>query len=132
MRGVTVTAVFDGQCVICRATERVVRALDWRHRVTFVDLHEGNRLRAAALWLAPEQAMGQIHVIDGQGAVFAGFRGSRRMLRELPLGWPIWLLLQVPGMSWLGERVYRFIARHRYQVNRWFGVPVCETDTCRL
>jgi predicted DCC family thiol-disulfide oxidoreductase YuxK len=54
------------------------------------------------------------------------------MLREVPLGWPLWLLLQVPGMSWVGERVYGWIARNRYTINRLLGVPVCETDSCAI
>lgn len=129
----TVTAVFDGQCVICRSTERVVRALDWRRRVRFLDLHEHERVAATFPWLDQSDAMGQIHVVDERGRVFAGFLGTRRMLRELPLGYPLWLLLQLPGMTRVGERVYRFVARRRYTVNRWFGAPVvCENDVCKI
>jgi predicted DCC family thiol-disulfide oxidoreductase YuxK len=128
----TVTAVFDGQCVICRATERVVRVLDWRRKVRFLDLHDHERVAAVYPWLDQDEAMGQIHVVDGLGRVYAGFQGTRRMLRELPLGLPVWLLLKLPGMGAVGERVYRFIARRRYAVNRWFGAPVCEDDTCRI
>ena len=128
----TVTAVFDGQCVICRATERMVRALDWRRRVRFLDLHDHERVAVLYPWLDQGEAMGQIHVVDDRDRVYAGFLGTRRMLRELPLGYPVWLLLHVPGMTWLGARVYRFIARRRYTVNRWFGAPVCENGACKI
>jgi predicted DCC family thiol-disulfide oxidoreductase YuxK len=128
----TVTAVFDGQCVICQSTRRVVRALDWRNRVAFMDLHQAEAVTRRFPWLDHDDAMGEIHVIDAGGAVYAGFEGTRRMLRELPLGYPLWLLLHLPGMAWLGQRVYRFIARRRYAINRLVGRPVCETDTCKL
>lgn len=128
----TVTAVFDGECIICQTTERAVRALDWRGRVVFVDLHQAGVLTARFPWLEPDQAMGQIHVVDERGTVYAGFMGTRRLLRELPLGYPLWLLLHLPGMTWLGARIYRFIARRRYAINRLVGRPVCENDTCRL
>jgi predicted DCC family thiol-disulfide oxidoreductase YuxK len=127
-----VTAVFDGQCVICQSTRRVVRALDWRNRVAFIDLHQADAVARRFPWLDHADAMGQIHVIDTRGAVYAGFEGTRRMLRELPLGYPLWLLLHLPGMRWLGERVYRFIARRRYAINRLVGRPICEDDACRL
>ena len=44
------TALYDGNCVVCRSTCEAMRALDWRNRIEFVDLHEseglaGRRLR---------------------------------------------------------------------------------------
>lgn len=128
----TVTAVFDGQCVICEATERVVRALDWRRHVAFLDLHETALVEARFPWLDPQVAMGQIHVVDERGAVYAGFMGTRRLLRELPLGYPLWLLLHLPGMTWLGQRIYRFVASRRYVINRLVGRDICESDVCSL
>ncbi|MFN8379516.1 MAG: DUF393 domain-containing protein [Anaerolineae bacterium] len=127
-----VIALYDGQCVVCNGTKRAVRALDWRRRVQFVDLHDRQRAALAAPDLDRASAMGQIHVLDERGRVFAGFLAVRRMLRELPLGLPLWLLLQLPGMTWLGARVYRFIARRRYRINRWFGTPVCDDGVCRV
>lgn len=124
------TAVFDGQCVICQATRRTVRALDWRRRVEFLDLHDWARVSARFPHLNYDDAMGQIHVYD-DAAVYAGFHGTRRLLKALPLTFPLWLLMQIPGMTPLGERVYRWIARRRYAINRLFGVDLCE-DTCKL
>jgi len=130
-----ITAIFDGRCVICQATRRVVSRLDWWRRVEFVDLHDGQaRARFASLGLDEEALMGAIHVVDGP-RVFVGFAGTRRMLRELPLAWPVWLLLSLPGMGWLGAKVYGWIARHRYAVNRWMGVDLaaCDEDgLCKL
>lgn len=129
-----VTAIFDGYCVICQSTRRTVKALDWLHRVEFLDLHESAKVEARFPQLDFEQLMGQIHVIEENGRVFAGFDGTRRMLRELPIGFPLWLLLHLPGANWLGPRVYRLIARNRYQINRFFGVelPDCVDGACKI
>ena len=43
--------------------------------------------------------MGEIHVIDSDGAVSGGFMATRRLLREAPLGLQLWLLLHLPGMG---------------------------------
>jgi predicted DCC family thiol-disulfide oxidoreductase YuxK len=63
-----------------------------------------------------------------------GFWAMRRMLRDLPLGFPLWLLLHLPGMNWLGPKVYRLIARNRYAINRFFGVELeeCDNDVCKI
>jgi predicted DCC family thiol-disulfide oxidoreductase YuxK len=128
-----ITAVFDGRCVICNQTRRIVTALDWRQQVEFLDLHHWDEVAARFPALDYDAAMGQIHVVDSaDGQVYAGFAGTRRMLRELPLTLPLALLLQLPGLSWVGERVYRWIARHRYRINKLLGVDVCENGACEI
>ncbi len=129
-----VTALFDGYCVICQSTRRTIKALDWLHRVEFLDLHDADTVLARYPDLDYDELMGQIHVVDENGEVFAGYYGTRRMLKEVPLGFPIWLLLQIPGMDWLGTRAYRFIARNRYRINKFFGVelPDCVDGVCKI
>jgi len=107
-------------------------ALDWRKRVEFMDIHQWNAVEQRYPKLEFETAMGQIHVDGGDGQLVGGFEGMRRLLRELPLGYPVWLLLQLPGMNWLGPKVYRFIARNRYRINKFFGVDLCDNGTCKV
>ncbi len=126
------TVLYDGYCVLCRQTKRVVQAMDWLGRVEFLDVHRWNEVEKRYPGLEFETAMGQIHVTLPDGQLVGGFEGMRLLLRELPLGFPLWLLLQLPGMNWLGPRVYRFIARHRYRINRFFGVEICEDGTCKV
>jgi predicted DCC family thiol-disulfide oxidoreductase YuxK len=124
-------ALFDGQCMICQSTRRVMNALDWGRRIEWLDVHRWSEVERRFPGLDYQTAMGQIHVMaDGQ--VFAGFMGTRRLLKDVPLGYPLWLLMQLPGMTWLGAQVYRFIARHRYKINRLFGMPVCDDGACRI
>lgn len=128
------TALYDGNCVICQSSCATLRALDWRRRIEFVNLHDSESWRGRYPELSVDELTGEIHVVDAQGRLYSGFRASRRMLRETPLGLPLWLLLQLPGMVWLGQRVYRFIARRRYHVNKLFGreLPDCVDASCTL
>ena len=138
----TLTAVYDGHCVICNTTRRIVLALDWFNRVEFLDLHRQDEVAARFPGLDHEAAMGSIHVYDESGRVFAGFYGTRRLFRALPLALPLWALLHLPLVgNWLGPRIYRFIARHRYRINRMLGVNLediereeaeCEDGICKL
>lgn len=136
------TAIYDGHCVICNTTRRIVRALDWFNRVEFLDLHQRGRVAADYPNLEHDALMGQIHVIDGADRVFAGFDGTRRMLRALPMAFPLYLLLRLPVIGdWLGPRIYGFIARNRYAINRLLGVDLdqqgqeeadCEGGVCKV
>jgi predicted DCC family thiol-disulfide oxidoreductase YuxK len=125
-------ALYDGMCVICNQTRRVVTALDWRQRVEWLDVHRWDEVAHRFPQVDYQTAMGQIHVVTPDERMYVGFFGTRQLLRELPLTYPVWLLLHLPGMTWLGQRVYRFIARHRYQINRLFGMPVCDDGSCKI
>lgn len=125
-------AIYDGHCVICNTTRRVVGLLDWFKRVEFLDLHNGTEVAQRYPQVDPDAAMGQIHVVADTGEVYAGFAGTRRMLRDLPLGVPLWALMHLPiiGNS-IGPGIYKFIARNRYSINRLMGVDLSkEPDDC--
>ena len=128
------TVLYDGNCVICQSTCDAMRALDWRKRIEFVDLHADVAWRDRYPSLTGERLMAEIHVVDEAGSIYGGFAGSRRMLREVPLGWPLWLLLQLPGSDAIGRRVYRFIARRRYRINALLGneLPDCADGGCKM
>lgn len=126
---VMVVALFDGRCVICQGTRRTIKSLDWFNRVEFLDLHQKSVVEARYPEYDHEMLMGQIHVVADE-KLYAGFDGTRRMLKEVPLGFPLWLILLLPGMDWLGPKIYGFIAKNRYAVNRFFGVNLEEDDGC--
>lgn len=128
------TAFYDGNCVICQSTCETMRALDWLRRIEFVDLHEGSDMSRLGPELSRERLLSEIHVLDEAGVVYAGFAGARRMLKEAPLGLPLWLLLRLPGMERLGTRAYRAVARRRYRLNKLFGMdlPACDNDNCKM
>ena len=103
-------ALYDGQCDFCRASRRLFESLDRRDRISFIDLHSSET--------APDaDTPGAMQVRHG-AQTWTGFAGIRRLVKELPLGFPIWLLLHAPGADWLGERVYGWVARNRYRIAR--------------
>lgn len=128
------TALYDGNCLICQSTCETMRALDWLRRIEFVDLHQAEVENERFAKLNPQRLMSEIHVLDADGRLYAGFAGMRRMLREVPLGLPLWLLLKMPGSDALGKRVYRSVARRRYRINALLGneTPACADESCEM
>jgi len=51
--------------------------------------------------------------VISRGQAYVGYYGYRVMAPALPAFWPLVPLLFVPGVSWVGERVYGYIARNR-------------------
>mgnify|MGYP001237831812 CR=1 FL=1 len=127
-----VTAIYDGNCVLCRQSKRMINALDWLRRVEFLDLQKWETVHQRYPDLDWNAAFGQMHTMTANEQMLGGFQGVRRLLRELPLGWPFWLLLHIPGINWLGDQVYQLIARNRYRINQLVGAEVCENGACRI
>jgi predicted DCC family thiol-disulfide oxidoreductase YuxK len=137
-----VTAIYDGYCVICNTTRRVVKMLDWFDQVEFLDLHDREAVESRYPSIDHDTAMGQIHVVDNKGKVYAGFPATRRMLRAVPPGIPLYLIMRMPIIGgYVGPAIYRFIAKHRYKINQVLGVDLeaqqreedqCEDGVCKL
>jgi predicted DCC family thiol-disulfide oxidoreductase YuxK len=127
-----ITVLYDGYCVICKQSKRIIQALDWQNRVEFLDIHRWNEVEARYPALDFETAMGQMHTVMPDGSLIGGFDGMRCILRELPLGLPLWLILHLPGANWLGPKIYRLVARNRYRINKFFGVDICENNACKV
>ncbi|MBZ0292223.1 MAG: DUF393 domain-containing protein [Anaerolineae bacterium] len=127
-----ITVIYDGYCVLCQQTRRLTTGLDWLGRVKFLDIHQWDQVQARYPNLEYETAMGQVHVVMPSGELVGGFAGMRLLLHELPLGFPLWLLLHLPGMNWVGPQIYQLVARNRYRINRFFGVDICQDGTCKI
>lgn len=125
-------AIYDGKCVICNQSRRIYTALDWFRQIEWLDLHNWDEVSRRYPSLSYDTCMGQMHLVTPDGQLLGGFPAARRTMRDLPLLVPVWLLLHLPGMNWLGDKVYRFIARNRYRVNQFFGVDICEDGVCKL
>lgn len=136
MQAVKLVMLYDGQCALCVQSVRLVRPLDWRGAIEVVDLQRWEDMRRhlpQVAHLDDDALLGAIHVVRPDGQVLAGYAGVREVTRQLPLLAWLYPLLGLPGVAWLGDHVYRWVAAHRYQFNRIFGGPTaCEGGTCKL
>ncbi len=123
-----VVVVIDGHCGMCARSARLLLRLDRSDRVEVIASQvPGVRERFglsvaqtdAKVWAIPDggEPIGGARAI---GLVLSTARGSR---------WPLWPW-RVPGVPWLLDRIYRFVADHR----GWFPAdpPWCEQhpDRC--
>ena len=107
--------IYDGACGLCRPTVAVLRRLDLRRRVEFLDVHrDWPAIHERFPQLSREACLTDMHGIDRADRLFAGFDTYRALAHVLPLGWIVLPLLYVPPVPWFGRRVYRRIADRRH------------------
>ena len=123
--------LYDGLCILCTQSQRIVRSLDWLHRVERIDAQQGEVIASRFPELNDADLLGEIYVRRRDGTWEIGFFGMRYLATLLPLTWIVVPLLYLPGMNWLGPRVYRWIARRRYAINKALGQD-CPGGVCKL
>ena len=104
--------VYDGHCNFCRSSLLVVQFLDVFRLVTFLDVHDPEQLRLAPGVRAEEVDNAAI-AVDRRGRQSPGFDAFRTIAWRLPATWLLTPFLYLPGVPWVGRRIYRWIAANR-------------------
>jgi predicted DCC family thiol-disulfide oxidoreductase YuxK len=119
--------LYDGQCQFCQKSVAILRKLDWLGRLAFQDGRDVEALPETNPPLIPQRLIEEMHVVTpDRKRVYFGFGAFRWMAWRLPLCWPIAPLLYLPGIPWLGNRIYLWVARNRFEL-----VP-CDDGQCAL
>jgi len=119
--------LFDGDCAFCQRSERILKGLDWFKRLAFQNARDQPRWPASAQPLSMERLVEEMHVVTpDRRHTYAGFGAFRWMAWRIPLTMLSAPFLYLPGVLWLGNRVYRWIARNRYSL-----VP-CHDGVCQI
>lgn len=110
-----IEVLYDGNCGICGKTVAVLRRLDLFDRLRFRDIvAQWDQINADHALISREAAILDMHVVDDDGRIAAGFEGYRRMARALPLGWIFLPFFYLPIVSSIGRRIYRRVADGRH------------------
>lgn len=109
----TLVVLFDGRCGFCKASVRFLRALDWRHRLLFVNFYDPAVRAQHAPTIDLRELQKAMHVKSVDGSFSKGFYAFRMLAWELPLLLILVPFLYVPGVPMIGERVYGWVAGHR-------------------
>lgn len=122
-----ITVLYDGRCNLCRSSVERIRRLDPRGFVETLDLHDAS-VASRFPQINFEEAMRLMQAVDSAGRVYSGADAWARIGRTLP-GWKLiaWVLL-VPGVHFVAQRIYAWVARNRYRWNR----ELCADGTCAL
>jgi len=112
--------LYDGECSLCTFQMRVITWLDWFNTVTLVPI--SNPLAAElAPQITREALLEAIHCVAKDGRIHRGARCIRFIGMRMPLAVPVALVLWIPGVIWIAERVYSWVSRNRHLLSRLFG-----------
>jgi predicted DCC family thiol-disulfide oxidoreductase YuxK len=116
--------LYDGQCPFCIRSVKLAKRLDWLNRLRPVD---ARTVTDPAVTISPDRLMEEMHLITpGAAQIYNGFGAFRWMAWRLPLLWALAPFLYLPGVPTMGQKIYLWIARNRFQLVPCHG-GVCQT-----
>ncbi len=119
--------LYDSECSLCTFQMRMLTWLDWFHVVRLLPIADPEAARVAPT-LTREALLEAIHCLATDGTIYRGARCIRFVGLRMPLLVPLALVLWLPGVIWIAERIYMWISRNRYLLSRVFG---CK-DACAI
>jgi predicted DCC family thiol-disulfide oxidoreductase YuxK len=109
--------LYDGQCPLCTKTVSILRRFDWLGRLRFHNCRDTAGIPTNAAHLDPARMIEEMHVLTpDRSTSYSGFRVVRWIAGRVPILWPLYPLLFIPGAGRLGQRLYLWLARNRFQL----------------
>ena len=107
-----VTVWYDSQCPLCLREIGLMRSMDKRGAIDFVDVYRGD------CPLDLETMLARFHAQEQGGPVVSGAEAFAAMWRAIPILRPVGLLAKFRPALWLFELGYRFMLLIRPTVQR--------------
>ncbi len=123
--------LYDATCALCTASSNQALRIVPAGTIELLDANDP--AVQARYGVTPEAAQREMHLISPNGRVSAGARAVRNLLRLSRWAWPLANLWRIPGFPWLADRVYAWVAQHRYLfMGRIAPSAECENGACRI
>jgi len=109
--------LYDGECPLCLKTTGILKRFDWLHLLHFHNCRDTAGIPANNAHLDPARMIAEMHVLSpDRTQALSGFRAVRWIAGRIPLMWPLFPLLFIPGIPRLGQKAYLWVARNRLQL----------------
>jgi len=112
-----VTVYYDSVCPLCQREIALMRRLDKRDRIEFVDVYAEDRTCP----LDRQTLLERFHARDEDGQLVSGAAAFAAMWRQIPGLRPLGLVARYRPVLWVLERLYRLFLGIRPTLQRAMG-----------
>ena len=107
-----IIVLYDGNCQLCQNSMKALKLIDWLHKLEPKDFRDEQIRERYAHGIQFSALDAEMHIKVGQ-RVEKGFYAFRFLCWHIPLLLPLAPFLYLPGVSFIGKRVYKRIAEDR-------------------
>ncbi len=120
MKAANNLVLYDDQCSLCVVQMRALKRIDWCNAISLVRM-SSPRVAEIVPGLSREQLLEAIRCVAKDGRIYSGARCFRYLAMRIPLLIPLALILWLPSVIWVADKIYRRISRNRYLFSRLLG-----------
>lgn len=125
--GKSAILLYDGDCPLCQRSVAILQKLDWFKKIHYQNARLVDQIPPTNPPLDPQRLLEEMHLVPRAGRpIYHGFGAFRWLAWRMPMLWIVAPFLYLPGVPWLGNKVYLWIARHRFKL-----VP-CQENACTI
>jgi predicted DCC family thiol-disulfide oxidoreductase YuxK len=129
MPAAQLTLLYDGQCALCRRSTEWLKRRDAKGLIVAEDISDP-AFDPARYGLTAEQVRSVMHMVLPDGRVLRAMEAVRAAYDAVGMGWLVaptgW-----PGIRWLADASYSFLAWHRLTFSRLLGRK-CDSSRCSI
>ncbi len=116
MQSNRLTVWYDGNCPMCQREIAVMRRMDKRGAIDFIDVHEAGSQDCP---ISPEALLTRFHAME-DGKLLSGAAAFAAMWRAIPVLRPFGLIARFRPLLWLLDKLYVRFLKIRPRLQRYF------------
>lgn len=106
--------LYDASCRFCDMSSKTVLQLLPIGTIERADVNDS--LIQQRYGISREAAQREMYLVNRRGQVTHGIWAVGELLRLSRWAWPLGWLWQIPGFTYIGQKIYLWIADHRYMI----------------
>jgi predicted DCC family thiol-disulfide oxidoreductase YuxK len=119
------TFYYDAECPLCSKVVVAIYHFDIFNTIRCATVQGHFQDDVAIAGIDEETLLINIHGVTRNGKVYVGFWAYVQLFKSMVYTYPIGLLISLPGISWIGKKIYNYIAGDRLTVR-------CTSENCAM
>jgi len=119
----TLSFYYDAECPLCIRTKITISHLDWFNKVSFKTVQFDSQENTYINHIETDLLLDNIYSVDLDGRVYSGIDTYIQVMKRIFYLYPISLFLRLPGIYYIGKKIYSYIATNRTTVR-------CTEENC--
>ncbi len=103
---------YDNTCRFCTSAKLDIEKIDRKKKLEWVGIGNFNCKKYK---LKRENLLKEMHLIDNK-KVYKGYYAWKQIAKKIPLTYPIYLISLIRWVDFIGNKVYKIIAKHRHKL----------------
>jgi len=103
---------YDNKCQFCISAKKDIDMIDKGKKLEWVGI---DKFKYKKYKIKKKDLLEEMYLIDNK-QIYKGYYAWKQIAKKIPLMYPIHLITLIPGVDFIGDKVYRFISKYRYHL----------------